>query len=67
MKTILLKGEMRNGLGSSSSKALRNVGKVPCALYGSGDNVNFAVYQADFKNLIYTPNVYKVNLVLRHQ
>lgn len=62
MKTILLKGELRGGLGTSSSKALRNEGKVPCALYGNGENVNFAVYQADFKNLIYTPNVYKVKL-----
>src|SRR5689334_22359441 len=62
MKTILLKGELRNGLGTSSSKALRNEGKVPCVMYGSGENLNFAIYQADFKNLIYTPNVYKVQL-----
>lgn len=62
MKTILLKGELRKGLGTSSSKGLRYEGKVPCALYGNGENVNFAVYQADFKNLVYTPNVYKVKL-----
>jgi len=62
MKTILLKGELRKGLGTSSSKALRNEGKVPCVMYGSGENLNFSVYQADFKNLIYTPNVYKVKL-----
>lgn len=62
MKTILLKGELRNGLGSSSSKALRNEGKVPCVLYGNNESLNFAVYAADFKNLIYTPNVYKVRL-----
>lgn len=64
MKTILLKGEMRNGLGTSSSKALRSEGKVPCVMYGTGANLNFAVYQADFKNLIYTPNVFKVKLEL---
>ena len=62
MKTILLKGELRKGLGTSSSKALRSEGKVPCVMYGSGENLNFAVYEADFKNLIYTPNVYKVKL-----
>lgn len=62
MKTILLKGELRDGLGTSSSKALRNEGKVPCVLYGADQSVNFAVYSADFKNLIYTPNVYKVRL-----
>jgi large subunit ribosomal protein L25 len=62
MKTILLKGELRNGLGSSSSKALRSAGKVPCVMYGKGENVNFCIYEADFKNLVYTPNVYKVRL-----
>lgn len=62
MKTILLKGELRNGLGTGTSKVLRNEGKVPCVLYGNSEPVHFAVYQADFKNLIYTPNVYKVLL-----
>jgi large subunit ribosomal protein L25 len=62
MKTILLKGELRKGLGTSSSKALRYAGQVPCVMYGNGENLNFAVYQADFKNLIYTPNVFKVQL-----
>src|SRR5688572_10953440 len=62
MKTILLKGELRDGLGSSSSKALRSVGKVPCVIYGGGENINFSIYEADFKNLVYTPNVYKVKI-----
>jgi large subunit ribosomal protein L25 len=62
MKTILLKGELRKGLGTSTAKVLRNEGKVPCALYGNGENINFAVYQADFKNLVYTGNVYKVRI-----
>ena len=62
MKTILLKGELRDGLGKSQSKALRNAGKVPCVLYGAGENLNFFVYEADLKNLVYTPNVYKVRL-----
>jgi large subunit ribosomal protein L25 len=62
MKTILLKGESRDGLGSGSSKQLRNEGKVPCVMYGLGENLNFAVYSADFKNLVYTPNVYKVRI-----
>lgn len=64
MKTILLKGEMRSGNGTSDAKALRNAGKVPCVMYGAGENVHFAVYQADFKNLVYTPNVYKVRIDL---
>ncbi len=31
-------------------------------MYGLGENLNFAVYSADFKNLVYTPNVYKVRI-----
>ena len=62
MKTILLKGEKRTGNGTSDAKALRNAGKVPCVMYGTGENVHFSVYEADFKNLVYTPNVYKVKL-----
>jgi large subunit ribosomal protein L25 len=62
MKTILLKGEKRSGSGTSDAKSLRAAGKVPCVMYGNGENLHFSVYEADFKNLVYTPNVYKVKL-----
>ena len=65
MKTIFLKGEMRTEVGTRTAKVLRAEGKVPCNMYGLADgNLNFAVYQADFKNLVYTPNVYKVKIEL---
>lgn len=62
MKVIALKGEERDGLGKSANKKVRNAGKVPCVIYGKGDNVHFTVYQADFKNLVYTPNTYLVKI-----
>jgi large subunit ribosomal protein L25 len=62
MKVIALKGEERDGLGKSSNKKVRNAGKVPCVIYGKGDNAHFTVYQADFKHLIYTPNTYLVKI-----
>ncbi len=62
MKVIALKGAERAGLGKSSTKQLRKEGKVPCVIYGSGENKHFAVYQADFKNLVYTPNTYLVKI-----
>lgn len=65
MKTIFLKGESRSEVGTRTAKALRVEGKVPCNMYGLAEgNLNFAVYQADFKNLVYTPNVYKVKIEL---
>ena len=65
MKTILLKGESRAEVGTRTAKVLRSEGKVPCVIYSEGkEATHFAVYQADFKNLVYTPNVYKVRINL---
>jgi large subunit ribosomal protein L25 len=63
MKTILLKGELRNEVGTRTAKELRSKGMVPCVMYSNGkEATHFAIYQADFKNLVYTPNAYKVQL-----
>ncbi|MCB9245131.1 MAG: 50S ribosomal protein L25 [Flavobacteriales bacterium] len=62
MKTIALKGEMRSDLGKRANKEIRRRGLVPCVLYGSGENLNFSVYEADFKPLVYTPDTYLVRL-----
>lgn len=64
MKSIAMIGYLRDGVGKSSTKAIRNEGKVPCVLYGGGENINFSMYSADFKQLVYTPNTYKVKLDL---
>lgn len=62
MKTIALKGDLRDGMGKSATKAVRAAGQVPCVLYGAGENVHFSVYESDFQNLVYTPNTYLVRL-----
>lgn len=62
MKTIALKGDLRTDLGKRATKALRAEGKVPCVLYGQGENINFTVFESDFQNLVYTPNSYLVRL-----
>jgi large subunit ribosomal protein L25 len=62
MKVIALKGEERAGLGKSATKKVRNEGKVPCVIYGKGDNTHFTAFQADFQNLVYTPNTYLVQV-----
>ncbi len=64
MKTIVLKGDARTGTGKKATKALRIEGKVPCVVYGKGGNTHFGVYEYDFKNLVYTPNTYLVQLNL---
>ena len=54
MKTILLKGELRSEVGTRTAKELRHKGMVPCVMYSDGKEAkHFAIYQADFKNLVY--------------
>jgi large subunit ribosomal protein L25 len=63
MKSIAMFGYLRDGVGKSSTKVIRNEGKVPCVLYGGGrESINFSMYSADFKQLVYTPSTFKVKL-----
>ena len=55
-------GYLRDGVGKTSTKKLRNEGKVPCVMYGPNEHIHFSMYSADFKPLVYTPNAYKVKL-----
>ncbi len=62
MKSIEIKGSVRKELGKSSTKKLRASGNVPCVIYGGNENLHFSVFENDLKHLIYTPNVYAVDL-----
>lgn len=62
MQVFELKGEVRSDLGKKATIALRAEGKVPCVLYGGGENVHFAVIEKDLQKLLYTPIVYIVKL-----
>jgi large subunit ribosomal protein L25 len=64
MKTIAMFGNARTTVGKVSTKALRAEGKVPCVLYGGKENIQFSMYEPDFKMLVYTPNTYKVKLAI---
>ncbi|MBK9507773.1 MAG: hypothetical protein IPO03_20660 [Bacteroidetes bacterium] len=60
MQTFVLEGTLRETLGRRASKDARASAMVPCILYGDGENINFEVTKIALKNLVYTPNVYKV-------
>lgn len=64
MKTFNLAGESRETTGKKAAKAFRTEGKVPCVLYGKGENVHFVAEAKGFAKLIYTPNTYIVNLTI---
>lgn len=63
MKTLEILGYKRTALGKSATKALRAEGYVPCVLYGYGiENVNFYAPSIMFRDLLYTPDIHKVEL-----
>ena len=67
MKSIELKGAVReiDSRSSVQAKALRNmrqVGDVPCVLYGGKEIVHFTVTDKSLVKLVYTPNIYVVDL-----
>ncbi|KAA6319350.1 50S ribosomal protein L25 [termite gut metagenome] len=70
MKTFKLEGTVRSIAVHSSdkSRALKEIRKnngIPCVLYGGGkENIHFTVTNEDIRNLIYTPNIYIVNLTI---
>ena len=64
MKSITINGSQRESVGTVATKALRNAGMVPCVVYGGDKPVHFSAPELSFKNLIYTPDVHTVVIVL---
>ena len=64
MKSITINGSLRESVGKSSTKALRNAGKVPCVLYGGDKPIHFSADELAFSKLVYTPNVYTASIEL---
>jgi large subunit ribosomal protein L25 len=62
MKTFELKVSLRKSTGKKDVKALRKTSQVPCVLYGGKENIHFYAEDRSFKDLVYTPHVYIVNL-----
>ena len=69
MKSIEIKGSLRTDLGKKATRELRKDNGVPCVLYGVKKDENglpvathFTVPVEGLRNLVYTPNIYSVNL-----
>lgn len=69
MKEINVKGTARTALGKKAAREIRKAGAVPCNLYGEAKNENgepvalsFTVTNDELRNLIYSPDIYSVNL-----
>lgn len=62
MKSFELKGAVRADLGKKAAKAARVSESVPCVLYGATENVHFTVTNSAVRKLIYSPEVFVVDL-----
>lgn len=62
MKTFQLKVQKREKLGKAETKKLRSQDMVPCVLYGGKENIHFYAHENLFKKLVYTPEVYIVEI-----
>lgn len=64
MKSVAISGELRAAIGKKDSKKLRAEEKVPCVLYGGEEPIHFQADAAEFRKVVYTPNVYLINLTV---
>ena len=69
MKSIEVKGTARTIAERSSEQAralkeIRKNGGVPCVLYGGNEVVHFTVTNEGLRNLVYTPHIYVVDLII---
>ena len=69
MKEINVKGTARTAMGKKAAREIRKNNAVPCNLYGEAKDENgkpvalaFTATNDELRNLIYTPDIYAVNL-----
>lgn len=68
MNTITLDVEARTDLGKKATHKLRKEGKVPCVMYGSGNEPHhFVASELAISKVVYTPNFYVVDVNLEGQ
>lgn len=64
MKTIEISATVRTDLGKKATRILRNEGEVPCVLYGGKEVIHFHAFKNSFLKLVYTHEVYIVELLV---
>ena len=62
MKSIEIKGKIRDNTGKTSTISLRKEDNVPCVLYGGNEVVHFSAKEIGFKDLVYTAAAHTVIL-----
>lgn len=64
MKTTKIAGSIRETIGKKDAVALRKSERVPCELYGGGENVHFSLAEIALSKLLHTPDVFEFQIDL---
>lgn len=64
MKTLAITGVVRKELGKKAAAAERKANMIPCVIYGNGTNTNFVVSESELRKLIYSPDIFLVELTI---
>ena len=62
MKTVSLSGSPRENVGKQGATDLRRKERIPAVLYGGEKQFHFSISENEAKKLIFTPNVYIIEL-----
>ena len=62
MKKAQLSGSLRTNVGKKDAAAQRVAGMVPCVIYGTGEQIHFSVRSVDVQKLIFSPDVFQVEI-----
>ncbi|MCF8379403.1 MAG: 50S ribosomal protein L25/general stress protein Ctc [Bacteroidales bacterium] len=62
MKKIQISVKKREKLGKGETRQLRNQEMVPCVMYGGEKNYHFYAHENLFKKIVYSPEVFLVEL-----
>jgi len=63
MKTVKIEGTKRTALGKKDTKKLRDNKLIPCVIYGGDEEpAHISIKASDFRKVIFTPNVYLIDL-----
>ncbi|MBN3036417.1 MAG: 50S ribosomal protein L25/general stress protein Ctc [Bacteroidales bacterium] len=62
MKTVSMSGAPRAHVGKKDARRIRNEGHIPCVMYGGKEQIRFSLDEKAFSRLIFTPDVYLIDL-----
>ena len=62
MKSLVIKGQLRESLGKKDAKKLRVQELVPSVMYGNDEVIHFAVPFSELRQLIYTPSSFLLEI-----